>query len=65
MRKRILAGESLFALAGEFSIDPYGRKTVVTWAGSGRPRQPVINAAIAQLKMEISEVIETPWDSIW
>lgn len=62
VRKRILAGESLFALAGEFSIDPYGRKNRgdMGWIKEDRG-SPVINAAIAQLKDgEISEVIETP-----
>ncbi|MCB1863387.1 MAG: peptidylprolyl isomerase, partial [Gammaproteobacteria bacterium] len=62
MRKRILAGESLFALAGEHSIDPYGRKNNgdMGWIKADRG-SPVINTAIAELKDgAVSEVIETP-----
>ncbi|MCP5428519.1 MAG: peptidylprolyl isomerase [Chromatiaceae bacterium] len=62
MRKRILAGESLFALAGEYSIDPYGRKNKgdMGWIKADRG-SPVINTAIAELKDGVvSEVIETP-----
>lgn len=62
MRKRILAGESLFALAGKYSIDPYGRKNNgdMGWIKEDRGN-PVINTAIANLKDgEVSEVIQTP-----
>ncbi|HXK55324.1 MAG: peptidylprolyl isomerase [Gammaproteobacteria bacterium] len=62
MRRRILAGESLFALAGKYSIDPFGRKNNgdMGWIKEDRG-SPVINAAISELKDgEVSEVIETP-----
>jgi parvulin-like peptidyl-prolyl isomerase len=62
LRLRILAGESLFSLASEYSIDPYGRehKGDMGWQmeGSGHPD---IEQAIAKLKDEqVSEVVETP-----
>lgn len=61
-RERILAGESLFELAGAHSIDPYGKehKGDMGWLkqGSGLP---LIEAAIAGLEDgQVSEVIETP-----
>ncbi len=62
MRKRILAGESLFQLAGEHSIDPYGRKHNgdMGWIREDRG-DPAIIAAIAGLKDgDVSEIIETP-----
>lgn len=62
MRTRILAGESLFKLAGEYSIDPYGRehKGDMGWIKEDRGH-PKINAAIASLKDgEVSEIVETP-----
>ena len=62
VRKRILAGESLFTLAGEMSIDPYGRSRNgdMGWikAGTGLP---ALEKAVAELKdNEISEIVETP-----
>lgn len=62
LRERILAGESLFVLAGEYSIDPYGRgkNGDMGWVreGSGMPE---LERAIAHLQDdEISEVVETP-----
>ena len=62
MRKRILAGESLFELASEYSTDPYGRKHAgdMGWlaAGSG---YPALEDALKRLKDgEISEPVETP-----
>ncbi len=62
LRKRILDGESLFKLAGEHSIDPYGRthNGDMGWIKEDRG-DPKINAAIADLKDgEVSEIIETP-----
>ncbi len=62
LRKRILDGESLFKLAGEHSIDPYGRKHNgdMGWIKEDRG-DPKINTAIADLKDgEVSEIIETP-----
>ncbi len=62
LRARILAGESLYALAGQYSIDPYGKEHLgdLGWlpAGSG---MPAIEAAIAELpEGQVSPVIETP-----
>lgn len=62
MRKRILAGESLFVLAGRYSIDPYGRahNGDMGWLkeGEGNP------AVEAQLKKmadgEVSQIIKSP-----
>ncbi len=62
LRQRILAGESLFALAAEYSIDPYGRKHKgdMGWQMEGRGH-PAIELAIAKLEDEqVSQVIETP-----
>ncbi len=61
MRKRILAGESLFVLAGRYSIDPYGRahNGDMGWLkeGDGNP------AVEAQLKRmadgEVSDIIKS------
>jgi len=62
MRKRILAGKSLFELASEYSTDPYGRKQAgdMGWlaAGSG---YPALEDALKELKDgEISEPVKTP-----
>ena len=62
MRKRILAGESLFELASEYSTDPYGREHAgdMGWlaAGSG---YPALEEALKKLKDgEISEPVKTP-----
>jgi len=62
LRKRILAGESLFALAAQYSIDPYGRehKGDMGWQkeGSGHP---AIEQAISKLEdNQVSEVVKTP-----
>lgn len=62
MRRRILAGESLFALAGQYSIDPYGRehKGDMGWVKADQG-MPQIEAAIAGLADgALSEVIQTP-----
>ena len=62
VRKRILAGESLFTLAGEMSIDPYGRSRNgdMGWI-KARTGLPALEKAVAELKdNEISEIVETP-----
>ncbi len=62
LRKRIVAGESLFELAGKYSIDPYSRSRNgdVGWIQEGRS-MPQLDQAIALLPDgETSEVIETP-----
>ncbi|WP_428603187.1 peptidylprolyl isomerase [Sedimenticola sp.] len=61
-RQRILAGESLFNLAGQYSIDPYGRSRNgdMGWIQPGRG-MPQIEQALSKLAdNEISGVIETP-----
>ncbi len=62
LRRRIEQGESLFKLAGEYSIDPYGRSHNgdMGWVrqGSGMPQ---IEAVLARLKDgEVSPIIKTP-----
>lgn len=59
--QRIKKGESLFKLAGELSIDPYGKKHLgdIGWVRE-RSGNPVIENAIKDLDDgEISDVIET------
>jgi len=61
MRDRILAGESLFELAGLHSIDEYGRQRSgdMGWIKEGNGSKK-IEAAISSLKdNEISEIVET------
>jgi peptidyl-prolyl cis-trans isomerase C len=62
LRARVIEGESLFRLAGDYSIDPYGRERAgdMGWlpAGSGMAE---IEAVLANLADgEISPVIATP-----
>ena len=62
LRQRIVGGESLFALASEHSIDPYGRQNAgeMGWV---RPDQApgAMRKALAELPNDaVSEVIETP-----
>lgn len=61
LRARILNGESLFTLAGKFSIDPVGRKHNgdMGWITEGRG-MPELDKALAKLEDgKVSEVIET------
>ena len=62
LRQRILSGESLFRLAREHSIDPYGKEHLgdMGWlkAGTGLP---AVEAALDKLPDDtVSEVIEPP-----
>ncbi len=62
LRKRIQHGESLFKLAGKYSIDPYGRSRNgdIGWVSVSKAL-PQIRAALANLPDDqVSEVIETP-----
>lgn len=62
LRTRILAGQSLFELAAQHSIDPYGRahNGDMGWMRAGEGA-PAIEQAIAELPDDaVSEVIETP-----
>jgi peptidyl-prolyl cis-trans isomerase C len=61
LRARIVKGESLFTLAGEYSIDPVGRKQNgdIGWVIEGRG-MPELDNALAKLEDDkLSEVIET------
>lgn len=62
LRQRISNGESLFVLASQYSIDPYGRehKGDMGWQKEGRGH-PAIERAISGLAdNQVSEVVETP-----
>lgn len=61
LRARIIKGESLFTLAGKYSIDPVGRKQNgdIGWLVEGRG-MPELDHAVAKLEDgKISDVIET------
>lgn len=61
LRARILKGESLFTLAGQYSIDPVGRKQNgdIGWFVEGRG-MPELDRALSKLEDgKISDVIET------
>ncbi len=62
LRKRILAGESLFRLAAEYSIDPYGKQHAgdMGWLKENSA-SPAIEEAIKDLTdNQVSEIIGTP-----
>ena len=61
IRARIIAGESLFELAGQYSTDPYGRQRSgdMGWLKEGSAA-PEIESAIKNLKdNEVSEIVKT------
>ncbi len=61
MRKRILAGESLFRLAGRYSIDPYGRSHNgdMGWLQEGQGN-PKIEAQLKKIADgEVSEIVKS------
>ncbi len=61
IRARIVAGESLFKLAGQYSIDPYGRQHSgdMGWLTEGSAGKE-IEVAIKKLKdNEVSDIIKT------
>ena len=61
MRELILKGDSLFTLAGEFSIDPAGKKKNgdMGWFVKGRG-MPELDNALDKLEVDkLSDVIET------
>lgn len=61
LRARIIKGESLFTLAGQFSIDPEGRKQNgdMGWVVEGRG-MPELDRALSKLEDgKLSEIIET------
>lgn len=62
VKRRIQAGESLYRLAGELSIDPYGRSHNgdMGWLTEGRGR-PEIEKVLQNLDNgQVSDIIETP-----
>lgn len=60
--KRIKAGESLFTLAGELSIDPYGRDQNgdMGWLRAGQGVEAIEKVLDGLDDGEVSDVIETP-----
>jgi peptidyl-prolyl cis-trans isomerase C len=61
LRARILKGESLFTLAGQYSIDPVGRKQNgdMGWITEGRGMSELDNALAKLEDNKLSDVIET------
>ena len=62
MRKRILAGESLFVLAGRYSIDPYGRahNGDLGWLKEGQGN-PAVEAQLKKMADgEVSPILKSP-----
>ncbi len=62
MRKRILAGESLFVLAGRYSIDPYGRahNGDMGWLKEGQGN-PAVEAQLKKMADgEVSPILKSP-----
>ncbi|SMG67204.1 secreted protein containing Peptidyl-prolyl cis-trans isomerase, PpiC-type domain [methanotrophic bacterial endosymbiont of Bathymodiolus sp.] len=61
MRSRILAGESLFELAGQYSIDAYGRQRSgdMGWLKEGSATKEIEQAIKNLQNNELSEVIKT------
>ncbi|WP_442497010.1 peptidylprolyl isomerase [Methylobacter sp. sgz302048] len=62
LRRRILAGESLFKLAAEYSIDPYGREHAgdMGWLQEGSGFDAVEQALKKLPDNQVSDVIQTP-----
>lgn len=61
-RKRIQAGESLFNIAGQYSIDPHGRSRNgdMGWVQVGRGMPQIEQALTGLADNEVSNIIETP-----
>jgi len=62
LRKGILNGESLFKLAAEYTVDPYGRDHAgdMGWLKAGEGMPQLEKALSALPDNQVSEVIETP-----
>lgn len=62
LRRRIQAGESLFKLAAEYSIDPYGREHAgdMGWLQEGSGFDAVEQALKKLPDNQVSDVIQTP-----
>lgn len=61
VRKRILAGESLFTLAGEMSVDPFGRERSgdMGWVRQGSGIPELENAIMHLEDGQFSEIVKT------
>jgi len=61
LRERILKGESLFNLAGSYSVDPIGRKLNgdIGWITEGRGMPELLNVLATLQDNQVSEVIST------
>ncbi|WAK00793.1 peptidylprolyl isomerase [Methylobacter sp. YRD-M1] len=62
LRRRILAGESLFKLAAEYSIDPYGREHAgdMGWLQEGSGFDAIEQVLKRLPDNQVSDVIQTP-----
>ena len=62
MRKRIQAGESLFVLAGRYSIDPYGRahNGDMGWIKEGEGNPALEDQLKHMADGEVSEIVKSP-----
>ncbi len=62
MRKRVLAGESLFVLAGRYSIDPYGRahNGDMGWIKEGEGNPALEDQLKRMADGEVSEIVKSP-----
>ncbi len=61
LRQRIIKGESLFTLAGQYSIDPYGRERSgdMGWLPEGSAMPEIENVLKTLADNEVSPVIQT------
>ncbi len=61
IRERIMAGESLFELAAQYSIDPYGRQRSgdMGWLTEGSGSEQIEQALKLLKDNEISEIVKT------
>lgn len=61
MRSRILAGESLFTLAGQYSIDPYGRQHAgdMGWLRAGSAASEIEQGIKKLADNQVSGIIKT------
>jgi parvulin-like peptidyl-prolyl isomerase len=62
LRQRILAGESLFKLAAEYSIDPYGREHAgdMGWLQEGSGFDAIEQVLKKLPDNQVSDIIQTP-----
>lgn len=62
LRRRIVGGESLFELAGEYSIDAYGRQHAgdMGWLSEGQGMPELEHTLATLADGQVSEVVKTP-----